>query len=207
MSRNDARTRDQRQHRERDAEQLGIQAGHRDHDADQREQVAEQRANTGRHQLVQHVDVTGEARHDAADRMAVEVRHRQRLQLAEQRGAQIQHDALTDALHDLVLQIAQPESDRQQRQVLHRDPVEETQIVAPDAVIDRLLGQPWIHQRDERVADHHDARERHLQPVGPQEAEQPPHQPVVVRATGGFVFLDHEASSSSSSCCARHRSA
>ena len=188
-------------------EQLGVEPAHRDHDADQREQVAEQRAHAGGEQLVEHVDVVRHARHQAADRVAVEVRDRQALQMCgTARCRRSQHHALADALHDLVLQIAEPEADREQRQVDHRDAIEEAQVVVADAVVDRLLGEPRAGQRDQRVDR---SRPRPRSPpraaIGAQVRQQPAHQPVVVGASAGFVFVvAHDASSSSSSCCARH---
>ena len=53
-----------------------------DHDADQREHVAEDRDDAGREQIVQHVDVRGHARHQAADRIAVVVAQIEPLQVA-----------------------------------------------------------------------------------------------------------------------------
>ena len=79
--------------------------------------VAEQRDDAGGEQLVEHVDVAGHARHQPADRVAVEERDRQPLEMREQlRAAGRSMMSLPDALHDLGLEVAEPEARSRARQ-------------------------------------------------------------------------------------------
>ena len=200
--------RDQRQHRERHRHQLEVDARHGDQDAEQREQVAEDGHHAGGEQLVEHVHVAGDAGEQAPHRMAVEEGDRQALQVPEQPHPEIHHDALADVLHELRLQVAEPEAHQQHREVEHRDAVEVAQVVVADAVVHRLHREPRPGELHDRIHEHHRHGGRHLRPVGTQVAEQPPHQAVVVGLAGGLVVvLAHEASSSSSSCCWRSSSA
>ena len=180
---------------------------HRDHDAHQREQVAEDRPDTRRHQLVQRVHVVGDARHEAADRRAVVVGDRQALEVAEQRHAQVHHHRLAHALHDLVLDVVEAEAHRQDAQVEGRDLAEMDEIVVADPVVDRLLGEPRAGEAHQGFGHDDDPREQHLPAVGAEEPHQAAHEPVVVAAAEDFLFVNHEASISSSSCCSRHSAA
>ena len=69
------------------------------HDADEREHVAEDRDHAGREQIVQHVDVRGDARHQPADRIAIVVAQVEPLQMAVDRHPQVEHDPLPGQLH------------------------------------------------------------------------------------------------------------
>ena len=63
--------RDERQHDEARERQLPVHADHDDHDAGQREDVAEDGDDAGREQLVQHVHVARDPRHQPADGIAI----------------------------------------------------------------------------------------------------------------------------------------
>ena len=72
---------------------------HHDHDADEREHVAEDRDDARREQVVQHVHVGRDARHQPADRVAVVVAQIEPLQVAVDLHPQVEHDALPGHLH------------------------------------------------------------------------------------------------------------
>ena len=127
--------------------------------------------------------------------------------MAEQRGPQVHHHVLADPLHDLVVEVAEPEARQQHGEVEHRDAVEVAEVAMADAVVDRLHGEERPGELHERVEQHDQPRERHLRAVGAQVPEQPPHQAVVVAAAEDLVVRAHEASSSSSSCWRRYSSA
>ena len=79
---------EERDHREGDEGQPPVQGQHHAHDPEQREQVAEHGDHPGGEQLVDRVHVGGDARHQPAHRVAVEVADVQPLQVAEDlRGA------------------------------------------------------------------------------------------------------------------------
>ena len=85
---------DQRQHRERDQRQPPVHRDQHDHDADQREDVAEDRDDAGGEQLVQHVDVGRHARHQPADRIAVVELQVEPLQVPVDLHPHVEHDPL-----------------------------------------------------------------------------------------------------------------
>lgn len=194
---------DERQHREGHREQFDIELRHRDDDADEHEQVAEQGDDAGGEELVEHVHVVRHPRHEPPDRIAVEERDGQALQVAEQVGPQVPHDGLSDALHELRLHVPEPERDGQRRQVDQRDAVEQVQVTVPDAQVDRFLGQEGERQLDGGIGERDEHRESHLQPVGLQVAGDPQHEAPVQRPAGVLLEGAHDASISSSSCWAR----
>ena len=199
---------DEGQHGKGHAHELGIEAHHRHEDPEQEEYVAHERHEPRGEQLVQDVDVVRDARHDAADRVTVEVRHRQPLQMAEERHAQVQHDVLPDLLHDLRAEIAERQAHEQSDQVEHRHPIEMREVTVTDPIVDRFLGEIGAGELDERFAQRHEHGQGHALAIRPQVGEQPTHEPAVVAATREvLVQLAHEASSSSSSCWRRCSSA
>ena len=186
---------DERQHREGDQQQLDVELAHREHDADQREQVAEDRHHAGGRELVERVHVVGHARHEPADRVPVVEAHRQALEVAEQCQPQVQHHVLADALDDLVVDPSDREPDGERREVEHRHQVQVCEILVADAVVDRLLGEVGARELDQGVEQHEHRGERHLRLVGLQVPEQPAHEPVVVGPSEDFLgaALDHAA--------------
>ena len=86
---------------------------HHDHDADQREHVAEDRDHAGREEVVQHVHVGRDARHQPADRVAVVVAQVEALQVAVDRHPQVEHDPLPGQLHRPGLDVLGGERDHQ----------------------------------------------------------------------------------------------
>ena len=104
---------DQRQHGEGDERQPPVHPQHHRHDADEREHVAEDRDDARGEQVVQHVDVGGDARHQPADRVAVVVAQVEPLQVAVDRHAQVEHDPLPGQLHRPGLQVLGGERDDQ----------------------------------------------------------------------------------------------
>jgi hypothetical protein len=152
---------DQGQHGEGDGHQLGVDPRHRDQDAEQGEQVAEDRHHAGGEHLVEHVDVVGHAGEQPAHRVAIEERDRQALEMTEQRHAQVHHDALPNALHDLGLQVSESEADQQHRQVEQRHAVEIAEVAMTDAVVDRLHGEPGAGELRHRVEEDDRDRQGH----------------------------------------------
>ena len=90
---------DQRQHREGHQRQPPVERQHDDHDADEREHVAEHRHDAGGEQVVQHVDVGRHARHQPADGVAVVELDVEPLQVPVDLHPQVEHDPLAGQLH------------------------------------------------------------------------------------------------------------
>ena len=83
-----------RQHGERDQRQPPAHVEHDGDDADQHEDVFEDRDHAGGEHLVQSVHIAGDAGDQAADRVLVEERDVQLLQVAEDFSPQIEHHLL-----------------------------------------------------------------------------------------------------------------
>ncbi len=80
----------------------------RGHDGEE-EEIVDHRHDAGGKEIVQGVDVGGYARHEAADRVAVEVAHRHALDVRENFAAHVVHGLLADALHDANLRVLRQE--------------------------------------------------------------------------------------------------
>ncbi len=102
---------DQRQHRERDQRQLPVHAQHDGDNAGEHEDVFEDRDHAGGEHFVQRVDVGGDARDQAADRILVVEADVHALQVAEDLAAQIEHHHLARPLHEVGLQIVEQETE------------------------------------------------------------------------------------------------
>ena len=81
---------------ERHERETPVQDQHRDRDQHDHGDVAEDGDHAARDHLGERVDVVRDPRHQPADRVAVEERQRQELQVAEQLEAQVVHRALPD---------------------------------------------------------------------------------------------------------------
>ena len=86
----------ERDHGERREREPPVDDEHQHADRQQREQVAEPGDDAGGEQLVERFDVRRHARHEPPDRIAVEERDRQPLQVREDLHAQIAHHALAE---------------------------------------------------------------------------------------------------------------
>src|SRR5262249_11515174 len=107
---------DARQDGQRVHGQAGVdfeeQAGH---DREQ-EEVVDHSDHAGSEEIVQGVNVRGDARDQAADGIAVKITHRQELQVAEDFAAHVVHGLLPDALHDADLNVLGQEIENQHEQ-------------------------------------------------------------------------------------------
>ena len=90
-----------------------------DHEAE-REQVAQNRHQAGGEQLVEDIDVGGDARHQAAHGIAVVEGDVEILQVGHQLAAQVEHGLLADVLHDVHLGEFEQEDTEQGREIEHR---------------------------------------------------------------------------------------
>ena len=108
---------DERQHGERDQRQLPVHAQHDGQDAGEDEDVFENRHHARGKHFVEGVDVGGDAGDQAADRILVEKRNMQALQMAENLAAQIEHYFLAGPLHVVGLQILEQEAEDEQANI------------------------------------------------------------------------------------------
>ena len=179
---------------------------HHDYEA-QRENVAEDRNQAGGPQFIQGVDVGGDASDHAAHRIAVVVGNVEALQVLHQFAAQIEHGELAGTLHQIGFRELAQESDHNRGEIERRDLRESGPDVGGEPVV-----QPTVEQRDlgmlgvdqvtvdgqfgEQRPDHlrhrlrqqESERDHHRSAIGPEVADQPPHQTAVVGFTEDFFF-------------------
>ena len=123
---------DQRQHREGDERQPPVHPDHHRHDADQREDVAEDRHDAGREQLVQDVHVGRDARHQPADGIPVVEAQVEPLQVSVDLHPQVEHDPLAGHLHHPGLHVLEHERSGKRREVQRGDERQARRCRAPE---------------------------------------------------------------------------
>src|SRR5581483_2100111 len=90
-------------YRERQQRKPPVDTEHYDGHDGERKKVVDDGENSAREHLVDGIDVGGEARDKAADRVGVEKAYVQALHLAEYLTSQIEHDLLPGPLHQVGL--------------------------------------------------------------------------------------------------------
>src|SRR5205823_6673064 len=107
------------------------------------EEIVDHGDHAGSEEVVQGVDVGGDASDQAADGVAVEVAHGQTLQMGENFAAHVVHGFLADMLHDADLDVLGEEIEREHAQVNQTQP--------EDADPGLVLGNEAVHCRHEVV--------------------------------------------------------
>ena len=92
------------------------------------EHVAEGGDDAGGEEIVEDVDVAGDARHQAADRIAIVVAQIEPLQVPVDLHAHVEHDALADHLHQPGLHVFEHEAAGEHQEEPHRDPADAAEI-------------------------------------------------------------------------------
>ena len=185
---------DERQHGEGDQRQPPAHVQHDDENAQQDEDVFEDRDHAGGEHFVQRVHVAGDAGDQAADRVLVEEGDVQALQVAEDLAAQIEHHLLSGPLHDVGLGELEQEAEQQNADVDAGNLRDAGQRPGAEKAIEQGMGFGVVGKvlidgdfrqvRAENVGaglEHdRDQRNDHLHPVGTQVDQQALHQPAVV---------------------------
>jgi hypothetical protein len=161
-----------------------------DGDADQHEHVAEDRDDACGEQIVQHVDVGRDPRHQAADRIAIVEADVEALQMLVDLHAHVEHDALAGQLQDPRLQELQRERAQQDGKKQQGDAIEAGEIAGGDVLVDRHLHQ--VRLGELKAGAGHDGRERqrHVAAIGPQIPQQPAHQQRIVGFAERFFVVE-----------------
>ncbi len=182
------------------------------------EEVVDHGDDAGGEKIVEGVDVGGNAGDQAADRVAVEVRHGQTLNVAEDRGAHVVHGLLADALHDADLDVLGEEVEDEDAEENDAD----DQNTAPclglvdgvmhsgnEIFVDRDLEQFGRSEFERRHDGHKRERQNHTPAIRAQILQQAAQEVCVVGFAERFFFVNvaHAFSSSSSSNCLRYKSA
>ncbi len=191
---------DERQDRERQQRQPPVHHDQDDHDAEEREDVAEDRHNAGSEKVVEDVDVCRHPRHQPADRIAVVELQVDALQVLVDLHAHVEHDALAGHLQNPRLQVLERERREQDGKKRQRNPVEPRQIRSRDMPIDRHLHQIWLRELQHRSEDDRGERDDDAEAVRPEITQQPPHQDGVVGLTEDFFVVVGQNQLPASSC-------
>jgi hypothetical protein len=93
----------ERHHRQHQAGHSGAELQHGDDYECEHQDIAHDGDQPGSEQIVQNVDVGSHARDQSADRILVEIRYVQRLQVRDELAAQVEHRALPGPLHQIRL--------------------------------------------------------------------------------------------------------
>ncbi len=184
---------DQREH--------GAEAEHDEDDEGERQHVADDGDQAGSEQVVEHVDIGGDAGDETAHRVAVVECEIEGLQVFHQLLAQIEHGKLAGVLHDIGLREFGDEVAGQHAKVEQRDArqairrargepgVEESGLAGGlEILIHRDLREQRSQALQHRLRRQKRERNRDQRPVGPHVSQQPPHQPAVV-CFGSGTFL------------------
>ncbi len=108
---------DKGKHGKRNQCQLPVHAQHHAQNAEEHEKVFEDGNHAGGEHFIQGVDISGDARYQAADRILVEEGDVQALQMAEDLAAKIEHHFLAGPLHEVGLQELEQEAEDQQSDI------------------------------------------------------------------------------------------
>ena len=169
-----------RQNRERHERNTPVEVDEYTHDADEHENVAEDRDHARREQLVERIDVRGNAGDQTSHRILVEIRRVKLLQVRKDLTPHVGHDSLPGHVHDVDLKIRDHELRHEGKPVHERDEIQPLEIASGDVVIDRDFGQDRPDELERGDQQHEDERHRHHELVRRQIREQAPHQAAVV---------------------------
>src|SRR5579883_55782 len=181
---------------ERGQRQMPVRPQQDGHDAAQRDGVPEDRHHAGGDQVVEGVDVVGDARDEAADRGAGEEADREPLEVVDHPQAEAAHDALSHELHEVALEPAGHDAQGEDEEVEEGDP-EEALGHGPgvagagrhDVPVDGDAVERGPREVGERGHEQQEERAPHRGPVGAQVLEEAADQPRVVhRAEDGVLF-------------------
>ena len=125
--------------------------------------VAQDGDDAGREDLADRLHVAQDPGHDAPDGIPVEERGRETLDVGEEGGAQVVHDALTGPRREVDLRVAKRVLDGQGRREERDDPREPGPVSLEDVLVDGDLDQvrlDEVHRRQEREQRRRERRPR-----------------------------------------------
>ena len=180
---------DQRQHRERDQRQPPVHHDQHDHDADQHEDVAEDRDDARGEQVVQHVDVGRHPRHQPADRDCDRRTGRRAAAGAGRSACRMSNMMRCPVICSIQVcrnsRANDAEQDREERQ-RDRDRARRDRRSAMCRSIATFISYGCASCSID-AGDDRRQRQRDLAPVRPQVAQQPPHQHARRRPCRGLL--------------------
>jgi hypothetical protein len=168
--------------------------------------------DAGGEQVIEGVHVSGDAGHEAADGVAVEVGHGQALQAAKDFAAHVVHGFLTDALHDADLDVLGKKVESQDKEIDETDPDQAHFCLGngdglsgprDEIPIDGFAEEQRGSQFQGSDYGNQRKRDDDTPFVRPHVLQEPLHQARVVRLAECLFFVNiaHARSNSSSSNC------
>ena len=124
------------EHDERHQRQLPTQNQHRGNDKHQPDQVTQQRNSPLCDELVQRVDIVGDARQQTTDRVAIKEAEAHALDMAEDDHPNVDDDFLAHHLHHVVLGIAKAKGCHECAEVHHENRDDSINVLCGDWSID-----------------------------------------------------------------------
>jgi hypothetical protein len=141
--------------------------------ADERQRGAEQRHDPVRDELVERLDVVGQARDEHAGLAAREEGDRQRLQVREQLDAQVLQHALADPPDQVRLRVGRAPVEQRGEDERDDDEVQRAGVARHDPVVDRQLRQRRRRERCGSAGHERDEHEDRPAAVRAQQLQQP----------------------------------
>ena len=193
----------QRHHAQHQPGQPRAQLEHDGHNEAQHQHVAEDGHQSGSEQIVEHVHVGGDARHQPAHRVAVEEGQIQCLQVRHELLAQIEHGELAGVLHQVDLREFEDEGAHQHAQIQHAhrrqaipgagrqiavDKRGDARGIGREIAVHGNLGQQRAKHLQHRLQQQEDERQRHVSAVWAHVSQQPAHQPGIVCLAEDLFF-------------------
>ena len=140
-------------------------------------------------EVVQGINIARKSRHHAADRVAIEKRKRQPLEVPKDSIAQVEHDTLTDILHVIVLHVPEKETAAKDSKVQREERSQAGRVVRRYILIDGNLRQPWSdqieHSRNKEQKNGNDKADS----IGVEVRIQSAHEPAVVNPSTYLVVF------------------
>jgi hypothetical protein len=160
--------------------------------ADQHERGREERLDALRDELVERLDVVGDARDQHARLVARVEADREPLQVLEQLDAQVLERPLADPVDQVRLEVGGAPVDQRRPDEGGQDLGQDSRVALLDALVDRQAGEVGRHQRRAGGDPQRSQHQQHAAAVGPQQAHevaQPPvsHRPATSRSGSSRV--------------------
>ena len=135
------------------------------------QQVSESRRDAREHDVLDRLDIVGEARDHIAEAAALEEVERQILDMPEDVRAQIENESLADQRREVVVEERGNSSDERQADVRARDPRERPEVVRHQDPVDQILEEQRSRGRDDR--SHRDDQQHQQQRAAIGSRERP----------------------------------
>ncbi len=187
-----------RKDRERHQRQAPVDREHHRADREQRGEVADHGHHTRREELVERLNVGGDARHQTAHRLTIEEWDRETLQPLKDLPAQIRHHALPDPRGQHRLRVLGHKGEEQRRQEPEAKSKQEIGVAGRNGHVDGALGEEGAHQGQPGFEQQQRDGPGDAKSIRPHVGQQAAAQPAIASA-GGDIIRRHRAHGDSTS--------